>query len=87
MLFEFGNPEPVELTRKEQKRLQSDLSFMTQQQHDDVRAEINHRLDDLFNIPAPIGDQPPIRRLKGGKVNPLTGIAGDWTGHATGTHL
>jgi hypothetical protein len=80
MLFEFGNPDPVELTRKEQQRLQSDLSFMTPQQRDDVRAEINHRLDDLIANPSANWGSITNTSIEGGKVNQLTGIAGDWTG-------
>ena len=80
MLYEFGDPNPVRLTRKEQQRLQSDLSFMTQQQQDEVREEINRRLDELIQHPSANWGSITNTSIEGGKVNPFTGIAGDWTG-------
>ncbi|MCX6594644.1 MAG: hypothetical protein NTZ56_24285 [Acidobacteria bacterium] len=78
MLFEFGNF--VKLTRKEEQRLQSDLSFMTPQQRREVLAEINHRLDELIAHPSPNWGPITNTSIEGGKVNELTGNAGDWTG-------
>ncbi len=80
MLFEFGNPDPVKLTRKEQQRLQSDLSYMTQQQQDEVQAEIHRRLDELVANPSANWGSITNTSIEGGKMNQVTGIAGDWTG-------
>lgn len=80
MLYEFGDPNPIRLTRKEQQRLQIDLSFMTQQQQDEVREEINRRLDELIQHPNANWGSITNTSIEGGKVNPFTGIAGDWTG-------
>lgn len=78
MLYEFG--KPVTLTPNENKRLRSDLSFMTQQQIAEVTAEIHKRLNDLINNPD--RDWGPITNtsIEGGRRNMVTGIDGDWTG-------
>jgi hypothetical protein len=77
MLYEFG--ELVTLSRKEERRLQSDLSFMTQQQVAEVTAEIHRRLDDLINNPSQEWGSITNTSIEGGKRNPATGIDGDWT--------
>jgi hypothetical protein len=80
VLHEFG--EPVSLTRKEERRLRSDLSFMTPHQIAEVTAEIDRRLDSLVNNPSPNWGSITNTSIEGGKRNIVTGVDGDWTGTA-----
>lgn len=77
MLFEFG--KLVTLTRKEQTRLRSDLSFMTRQQVAEVTSEIHRRLDDLISNPSVNWGPITNTSIEGGKRNVVTGVDGDWT--------
>ncbi len=57
---------------------------MTPQQRDEVRTEINRRLDDLIAHPSASWGSITNTSIEGGKVNQFTGIAGDWTGTPLG---
>jgi hypothetical protein len=45
-----------------------------------IEAEINGRLDHLVTSPDPNWGSITNTSIEGGKVNPVTGIRGDWTG-------
>src|SRR5439155_8195018 len=45
-----------------------------------IEAEINRRLDDLMASPDPNWGSITNTSIEGGKVNPRTGIRGDWSG-------
>jgi hypothetical protein len=45
-----------------------------------IENEINTRLDSLINSPDPNWGSITNTSIEGGKLNPATGIRGDWTG-------
>jgi hypothetical protein len=52
----------------------------TQAQRDEMKAEINRRLDELIASPNPDWGSITNTSLEGGKTNRDSGIKGDWSG-------
>ena len=73
--IEFGML--VRLTPRERRRLDSDLLFMTRQRGDEVRAEINRRLDHLIEHLSENGGLITNTSIEGGRVNEVTGVVGE----------
>lgn len=51
-----------------------------QQDRDAIEREINSRLDSLVNSPDPNWGSITNTSIEGGRVNPVSGIRGDWGG-------
>jgi hypothetical protein len=51
-------------------------------QRNAIQAEINARLDELIASPDPNWGSITNTSIEGGKINPNTGIRGDWSGAA-----
>jgi hypothetical protein len=49
-----------------------------------IEAEINRRLDELILSPNPNWGSVTNTSIEGGRLNPTTGIRGDWTGTVFG---
>jgi hypothetical protein len=48
-------------------------------QREAIEAEINRRLDDLLASPSPNWGSIMNTSIEGGRLNPVTGVRGDWT--------
>jgi hypothetical protein len=66
---------------------------MTREEREAIDAEINGRLDRLVTDPDPNWGSITNTSIEGGRINPATGVRGDWSGtvfeplfHACGDH-
>jgi hypothetical protein len=68
--------------RKHQQEFEAFWHSMTQNERDAIEREINRRLDELIARPDENWGSITNASIEGGKVNPNTGIRGDWSGTA-----
>jgi len=68
--------------RSHQQEFEAFWQSMTQQERDAIQREINTRLDGLIAHPDENWRSITNASIEGGKVNPSTGIRGDWSGTA-----
>lgn len=62
------------------ERFDSKWSEFTAKERHVIDAEINHLLDALIDDPNPNWGSIMNTSIEGGKVNPFTGVPGDWSG-------
>ena len=79
---EIDNVSKLWHKKRHQQEFEAFWHSMTQNERDAIEREVNRRLDELIAHPDENWGSITNASIEGGKVNPDTGIRGDWSGTA-----